>query len=215
MIVLLAKGILSLVLTLAICLLLWQRTRVEHLLNTKKTPWLTLFFVFLRLLPFLGTYVVLGYEPQSDIQYYYPIVSSATKFGMPYRDVYSPYSPFFGYLLAIPLALYDNLRTIMLTLLLFEAATVWLTQRIYLPHLNQGERLFRCLIYYLLPISFVFAALSGQEDVAFWGIALLAVWIWQTRQNAFLGGLALGVGLLLTKATFVLLADSVLSAHPP
>ncbi|MEZ0542557.1 hypothetical protein [Fibrella arboris] len=205
MLILLVKGISSLLLTLAIGLLLWQRTRVEQVLSTKQAPWLTLFFVFFRLLPFLGTYVVLGFEPQSDVQCFYPIVASATRLEIPYVGAYNAYSPFFGYLLAIPLAIYDNIRVIVLTLLLLETVTVWLTQRIYLPQLNQGERLFRCLIYYLLPVSFIFAVFSGQEDILVWGAALAGVWLWQTRQNAFLGGVALGIGLLLTKATFVLL----------
>ena len=205
MLILLVKGISSLLLTLVIGLLLWQRTRVEQLLTTKKTPWITLFFVVFRLLPFLGVYVVMGFEPQSDVQCFYPIVSSATRMEVPYVGAYNAYSPFFGYLLALPLALYDNIRVIVLTLLLLETATVWLTQRIYLPQLSRGERLFRCLIYYLLPVSFVFAVFSGQEDILVWGAALAGVWLWQTRQNAFLGGVALGIGLLLTKATFVLL----------
>ena len=205
MLILLVKGISSLLLTLAIGLLLWQRTRVEQLLTTKKAPWITLFFVFFRLLPFLIIYVFMGFEPQSDVQCFYPIVSSATRFEIPYVGAYNAYSPFFGYLLALPLALYDNIRVIVLTLLLLETATVWLTKRIYLPELGEGERLFRCLIYYLLPVSFVFAVFSGQEDTLVWGAALAGVWLWQTRQNAFLGGLALGMGLLVTKATFVLL----------
>lgn len=205
MLILLVKGISSLLLTLVIGLLLWQRTRVEQLLTTKKTPWIALFFVVFRLLPFLGVYVVMGFEPQSDVQCFYPIVSSATRMEVPYVGAYNAYSPFFGYLLALPLALYDNIRVIVLTLLLLETATVWLTQRIYLPQLSRGERLFRCLIYYLLPVSFVFAVFSGQEDILVWGAALAGVWLWQTRQNAFLGGVALGIGLLLTKATFVLL----------
>ncbi|MEZ0485758.1 hypothetical protein [Fibrella aquatica] len=205
MLILLVKGVTSLLLTLAIGLLLWQRPRVEQWLTTTKAPWLTLFFVFLRLLPFLGVYVILGFEPQSDVQCFYPIVSSATRLEVPYIGAYNAYSPFFGYLLALPLALYDNIRVIVLTLLLLETATVWFTQRTYLPQLTQGERLFRCLIYYLLPVSFVFAVFSGQEDILVWGAALAGVWLWQTRQNAFLGGLALGIGLLLTKATFVLL----------
>ncbi|MBO0949226.1 hypothetical protein [Fibrella forsythiae] len=205
MLILLVKGISSLLLTLAIGLLLWQRTRVEQLLGTKKAPWISLFFVVFRLLPFLGTYVVMGFEPQSDVQCFYPIVSSATRFEIPYVGAYNAYSPFFGYLLALPLAIYDNIRVIVLTLLLLETVTVWLTQRLYLPQLTQGERLFRCLIYYMLPVSFIFAVFSGQEDILVWGVALAGVWLWQTRQNAFLGGVALGIGLLLTKATFVLL----------
>ena len=205
MLILLVKGIASLVLTLAIGLLLWQRPHAERLLNDRKLPWLGLFFVAFRLLPFLFTYVVMGYEPQSDVQCFYPIVKSATRLEIPYAHAYNPYSPFFGYLLALPLAIYDNIRVIVLTLLLLETAAVWLTQRVYLPRLSQGERLFRCLIYYLLPVSFIFSVFSGQEDTLVWGAALAGMWLWQRRQNTLLGGVFMGIGLLLTKATFVLL----------
>ncbi|HEX9958261.1 MAG TPA: hypothetical protein VGA96_13435, partial [Fibrella sp.] len=91
MLILLVKGISSLLLTLAIGLLLWQRTRVEQLLTTKKAPWITLFFVFFRLLPFLIIYVFMGFEPQSDVQCFYPIVSSATRFEIPYVGAYNAY----------------------------------------------------------------------------------------------------------------------------
>lgn len=205
MIILLAKGAASLALTVAILLLLWQRPRVERLLTDRKAPWLTLFFLAFRLTPFVITYFVLGFEPQSDVKYFYPIIASATRLEVPYVGAYNPYGPFFGYMLALPLALWNNLRVIVLSFMLLEAATVWLTQHIYLPRLNRGERLFRCLVYYLLPISFVFSVFSGQEDVLAWGAVLAAVWVWHVRQNALLGGLLLGVGLLLTKATFVLL----------
>lgn len=205
MTILLVKGAVSLGLTLAILLLLWQRPRVERLLTGGKVPWLTLFFLAFRFIPFIITYIVLGFEPQSDVNYFYSITASATRLEVPYVGAYNPYSPFFGYMLALPLVLWNNMRVIVLSFMLLEAATVWLTQRIYLPRLNRGERLFRCLIYYLLPISFVFSVFSGQEDVLAWGAVLAAVWVWHVRQNAFLGGLLLGVGLLVTKATFVLL----------
>ena len=193
-------------LTLVLGGLFWQRNRVEAALAARSLPWITLFFVAFRLVPFLGTYVVLGYEPQSDVkEYFYRIASSALRLEVPYRDVYSPYSPFFGYLLAIPLAVYNNVRVIVLTFLVLETATVWLTQRLFLPAMPRGERLFRCLVYYLLPVSFVFSVFSGQEDVLAWGLSVGAIWVWHQRQNAFVGGVLLGLGLLSTKATFVLL----------
>lgn len=169
-------------------------------------PWLLLFFIALRLVPFLGTYVVMGMAPSSDVQYYYyPVALSASRLEVPYLGAFNPYSPFFGYVLAFPLLIVNNVRVVVLTLLVLEAVAVWFTQRVYQPQFNQGERLFRCLIYYLLPVSFVFAVFSGQEDVMGWTAALGAIFLWQYRRSTFLGGLALGVGLLITKATFVLL----------
>ena len=204
--IVLIKGVTSLLLTLILIGLLWQRTWVEGQLNARKLPWLTLFWVLLRLVPFVVIYVVLGLAPSSDVQYYYyPVASSAARFEIPYTKAFNPYAPFFGYVLSPPLWLLRDPRTIVLTLLVIEAAVVWFTQRVYRPQLNRGERLFRCLIYYLMPVSFMFAVFSGQDDVLGWGVALLALWCWQRWGLAFVGGLALAVGLLITKATFVLL----------
>ena len=205
MLIILVKAAASLVLTVGILLLLrWQKP-VIHYLNTANLPWNGLFFGVLRLAPFLLTYYVLGFEPQSDVQCFYPIVSSATRIEVPYIGSYNAYSPFFGYLLALPLALYDNIRVIVLTMLLFEMGMVWLTQRFFLPGLSRGERWFRCLIYYMLPVSFVFAVFSGQEDVLLWGAVIGAFWLWQRSKNAFWGGVLMGTALLLTKAIFVLI----------
>ncbi|MBO0937252.1 hypothetical protein J2I47_11910 [Fibrella sp. HMF5335] len=205
MLILLVKAVASLVLTVGILLLLSRQKQVERYLESSKLPWNGVFFVLLRLAPFLLTYVVMGFEPQSDVQYFYKIVQSALRLEIPYLRALNPYSPFYGYMLALPVAIYKNSRMIVLSLLLFEMGCVWLTQRFFLPNLSRGERWFRCLIYYMLPVSFVFSVFSGQEDVLLWGAVIGAYWIWQRTQNAFLGGILMGAGLLLTKAIFVLL----------
>ena len=205
MLILLAKAGASLLLCLFLLAALWQRASVESLLKQTRAPWLAIFYVVFRLIPFLIIYVALGFEPQSDVPYFYPIAKSAGRLDIPYRDVYSCYSPFFGHWLSIPLRLFDDLRTIVLTMTLVELGAVWLTVRVYGIGYDRGEQLFRCLVYYLLPVSFVFCVFSGQEDVALWGMGLLGVWLWQRTQYAFLGGVLLGLSLLLTKATFVLL----------
>ncbi len=205
MLILLVKAVASLVLTVGILLLLSRQKQVERYLDSSKLPWNGVFFGVFRLLPFLLTYVVLGFEPQSDIHYYYRVVQSAIRLEIPYQKVLNPYSPFYGYLLALPVAIYKNSRMIILSLLLFEMGCVWLTQRFFLPGLSRGQRWFRGLIYYMLPVSFVFSVFSGQEDVLLWGAAIGAYWIWQRTQNAFLGGVLMGAALLLTKAIFVLI----------
>ncbi len=205
MLILLVKAVASLVLTVGILLLLGRQKQVERYLDSSKLPWNGVFFGILRLLPFLITYVVLGFEPQSDVQYFYKIVLSALRLEIPYLRALNPYSPFYGYMLALPVAIYKNSRMVILSLILFEMGCVWLTQRLFLPSLSRGERWFRCLIYYMLPVSFVFSVFSGQEDVLLWGAVIGAYWVWQRTQNAFLGGILMGAGLLVTKAIFVLI----------
>ncbi len=194
---------------------LQQRNWVEDQLDEPGRGWLFVFWLGLRLLPFLGVYVVLGYRPHSDVsEYYYPISLTALTGGVPYRDVYSGYSPLFGYWLAPFLAVWRDPRSIVLAMLLVEGLAVYLTYRYYHTDESPGQRLFRCLFYYLLPLPFVLCVLSGQEDVILWLFALLAIPFMPAGDSVpnrpdgsgqpFVAGLILGLGMLTTKAVFVL-----------
>ena len=85
-----------------------------------------------------------------------------------------------------------------------ETLAVWLTYRDNDNHEPPGQRLFRTLFYYLLPVPFVFCVMSGQEDVSLWIFALLAGQA-VVAGNSLRAGLWFGLGLLSTKAVFVLL----------
>lgn len=207
-----------------VAFLLWQRPAITRLLQTRQLPWLAIFYAALRLLPFIVTYLILDNKPQSDVDgYYYPIATSAKNFGLVYRDVYSPYGPFFGYWLSIPLRIWQDTRMIVLALTLLEWAAVWLTVREFAPvrlfstpetidnqpiisgesDSDKGDRLFKALFYFSLPVPFVMCVFSGQEDVGLWLLALWAVATWQRRGSPFWGGVLLALGLLSTKAVFV------------
>lgn len=220
----------ALLLTLVLLVVLYQRRWVENRLDTSGWAGLSLFWAGLRLLPFVGVYVMLDYRPHSDVsEYYYPISLTALTGGVPYRDVYSGYSPLFGYWLAPFLAIWREPRSIVLAMLLVEGLAVWLTYRYYHTDESRGKRLFRCLFYYLLPVPFVLCVLSGQEDVILWLFALLAIPFMPSGRAAgavdtsgvdrsgnaspndgayagqpFVAGLILGLGMLATKAVFVL-----------
>jgi hypothetical protein len=216
------KAIVSFVLCAWVGLLLWQRPAITRLLQTRQFPWLMIFYGALRLLPFIITYLILGYEPQSDVQYFYPIIASAKKAELVYRDVYSCYAPFFGYWLSIPFWLWHNNRMTVLTMTVIEWAAVWLTVREFAPNrlskntqpsdnqskkndpidTTKGDRLFKALVYFSLPLPFVMCVFSGQEDVVLWLFALWAVVVWQKR-GPFWGGIVLALGLLSTKAVFI------------
>lgn len=205
MFIVFAKSGISLLLGFVLLIALYNRNWVENQLARPGVPWLFLFWAVLRLAPFLGIYVLLHYEPQSDVRdYYYPIGIGAGAGKVLYRDVYCPYSPFFGYYLAGPLWLWNSTRTIVLTMTVVEALAVWLTYRNNPDREPTGQRLFRTLFYYLLPVPFVFCVMSGQEDVSLWIFAILAGQA-VANGNSFRAGLWFGLGLLSTKAVFVLL----------
>ncbi|MEZ0609539.1 hypothetical protein ACAW74_13560 [Fibrella sp. WM1] len=205
MFILYAKLVASLLLAVILVLVLWQRQRIESELARPNIPWLPVFWLVLRLVPFLVIYVSQGFSPQSDVRgYYYPIAKAAAYGKMLYRDVICPYSPLFGYWLAPFVWLWRDPKVIVLAMTLFELLAVWLTYRELLSPEKRPARLFRCLMYYLLPVSFVFCVTSGQEDVVLWIFALLAGKALANNQS-FRAGLWFALGLLSTKALFVLM----------
>lgn len=205
MFILYAKLVASLLLAAILVLVLWQRQRIESELARPNVPWLPVFWLVLRLLPFLFIYVAQDFHPQSDVDgYYYPIAQAAAYGKVLYRDVICPYSPLFGYWLAPFVGLWQDPKVIVLAMTLFELLAVWLTYREPLSPEKRPARLFRCLVYYLLPVSFVFCVTSGQEDVVLWIFALLAGKALASNQS-FKAGLWFALGLLSTKALFVLM----------
>jgi len=198
------KTAVSVGLGVALLLLLWQRTKVTRLLQQTGVWVLDSCWIVLRLLPFIATYIVMGYQPQSDVAtFYYPIGMSALQGGIPYRDVYSCYSPLFGYWLAPFLSLWSDMRMVVLAMLIVEWLAVRLTFRYYQTQESLGERLFRGVFYYFLPLPFVMSVFSGQEDVILWLFVVVAIPLMQSRPYA--AGLVLGLGMLATKAVFILL----------
>jgi hypothetical protein len=205
MFILYAKLAASLLLAVVLLLIIWQRARIERLLARPGVPWLGTFWVVLRVIPFLIIYVWLDFMPQSDVlSYYYPIGLGAATGKLLYRDVYCPYSPFFGYYIAPFLWLWRSPKVIVLAMSLVELLAVWLTVREPLTPEDRPARLFRSLVYYLLPVSFVFCVMSGQEDVGLWLFTLLAGRA-VARQRGGWAGFWFALGLLSTKAIFVLL----------
>ncbi|GAB3906586.1 hypothetical protein GCM10028803_39150 [Larkinella knui] len=201
-----AKVITSLLVSIVLLVAVFKRSQIESFLDQKSVPWLLIFWIILRLIPFVAVYLIFDFSPQSDVaHYYYRIGSSAKSLEIPYRDVNNPYSPFFGFWMAIPLMLWNNTRSLVLFLTLIELLAVWLTYQTYQDVMPRRERLFRVLFYLLLPVPFVMSILSGQEDVALWIFALLAVVLLKRDGNEYLCGLVLALGILSTKAVFILI----------
>lgn len=180
-------------------LVLWQRPRLTAVFARHPAPYLALFWVLFRLLPFVVIYLIFGQSPQSDLlHFFYPLGKVILQGGLPYRDAQSPYSPLFSTLMAIPVLVWRDPRSVLLFLLLAEGVIVWFTFR----HFKQAEpvpqRMFRCLFYYTLPVPFAMSVLSGQEDALMWGFAAWALIF--VAKRPYLSGLLLGLGLLTTKA---------------
>jgi hypothetical protein len=215
MFIILVKVITSVVLGLWLLLLLSKRLIVSDFLQQhRQKPWIFIFFVLLRLLPVICIYFLMGYEPTSDVKCFYPIALSAYEFKMPYLDVYTCYSPLFGYWLSLPLYVWNDIRVIILFMIFIEWLAVLLTYRLYKVTESPGQRLFRVLFYFSLPVPFVMSVYSGQEDILLWLFALLAIWVWEARKSPFLGGILLALGFVSTKAVFIFLLVPIFLMTP-
>ena len=186
------------------------RDKIEVFFNSFGTLKSFALMAFLgRILPFIVVYIYYGYDAQSDVQIFWKSAQHAAKFELVYRDFDSVYSPFFAYITALPLYFWDAARAITLLMIIIELSVLWLTMKTY-PAENQSSTLFKALIYLLLPAPYIFCVLGGQEDIWMWGFACLVVYAWQRKKSDLVLGIITGLGLLTTKAFFILLLPILL-----
>lgn len=180
------------------------RTTLEQLFsNLGKLKSFLLISVLFRIIPFVIIYIVLHLKAQSDVYIFWKSAQEASKFKLVYRDFESLYSPFFPYITALLLYIWDTAEAVTLTMVLVELLTLWLTLNTFSSK-NQASDLFKALIYLLLPAPFVFCIIGGQEDIWMWGFACLMIYCWQRKKSDLILGIITGLGLLTTKAFFVL-----------
>ena len=200
--------------SITLCLLAFfafkfRRKLEEFFQNSGTLKTFSLLVFLCRILPFIIVYIYYGYDAQSDVQIFWKSAQHAAKLELVYRDFDSVYSPFFAYITALPLYFWDTARAVTLLMILVELLVLWLTMRTY-PSENQPSTLFKALIYLLLPGPYIFCVLGGQEDIWMWGFACLVVYAWQRKKSDLALGIVTGLGLLTTKAFFILLLPLLL-----
>lgn len=163
-------------------------------------------FFFLRILPFFIIYIVFNFDARSDVEMFYESALGAKRFGFVYRDFESAYSPLFAYITALPLFIWNSPKAIILFMIIVECAIIWFTINSY----KSKYALKLGILYLLLPGSFVFSILGGQEDIWMWLFVLLGIYFSKKEKKPFYLGLALGFGLLITKALLVLYIPAIL-----
>ncbi len=198
------KLVLSALLTLLFVGAVWKRKLFQNWQsNHRDSAVLLVAFVLLRVLPFIGIYVILGQEPRNDVPFFYYKAESAFRGLFVYRDFWSYHAPIFSYIISLPLWLWNNPRAIVLLMVLMESLTVAMTYFTYKK--RTPDALLLACLYWMLPASFVFIVLNGQEDIWFWLVTLL-LWRHVTARprNYEVGaGLLFAVGLLCIKVTYI------------
>lgn len=194
--------------SIAFGLAYWRRSQLVNLPEATANRLLVSAFVLCRLVPFVFIYTVLGLEPRSDVPVFYDSASHALRGEMVYRDFWSPYSPLFAYVTALPLIIWHSAKAIVLLMILMEGLAFWLTYRFYRPRLGGLAQLVG-LLYLLLPAPLVFCVLGGQEDIWMWVFGAMSLWMWSRRPDEFQLGLLMAVALLVTKALAILIVAAL------
>ncbi|MFD1142497.1 hypothetical protein ACFQ4C_15330 [Larkinella insperata] len=181
--------------------------RFRHLLSQlsfrQQGPVMLMFFILLRVVPFLIVYVGLKQESGSDVPVFYDAAVHALRGEVVYRDFWTPYSPLFPYITAIFLPFWNSPNAIIFLMILVEGATLWLTWRVY--QAEYRDIFPRMLIYLTLVGPMVLCVLGGQEDIWMWFFGALSALVWQRTQDSLWIGVVMAVALMVTKALPVLL----------
>ncbi len=160
-------------------------------------------FVLFRIIPWLAIFFVAGEAYRGDIPFFFGKAEGALKGGFVYRDFWSYHAPLFSYIIAVPVWIWHDPKAIGLFMVLAEAAILWLTYKTYKE--KNKNALMLSVIYFLLPAGFVNTLIGGQEEVWFWGAALLMWRLTIRKPENFETGLGVlfALTLISIKITFI------------
>ncbi|WAC11020.1 hypothetical protein [Dyadobacter pollutisoli] len=167
-------------------------------------------FVLLRLIPWIGIFLIVNEDPRGDIPFFFYKAEAAKKGGFVYRDFWSYHAPLYAYIISLPVWIWHNSRAIVLFMVLMESGILWLTYQTYKKRTSNALQL--AMIYYMLPAAFMYILVDGQEEVWFWGAALL-IWRFTIKKpvDYEVGiGLLYALALLTIKVTFIFLLPATL-----
>lgn len=193
----LVKVIIALLLSVAVLVLFFSRNRLTPFLqrNETITTWLT--FACLRLLPFIGVYVLLNQEPRSDVDFFFRKAIAALQGKLVYRDFLSYHAPLFSYLISLPLLIWYSAKSIVLLMAVAEFVIAKATLRYY--HTRNRSAILWFVLYYVLPLPFVAMILSSEEDLWMWGFGLITLALPKNNRFSLWAGIVWGIGMLTIK----------------
>lgn len=171
-----------------------NHVRESHLLRSGVIGMTTLKFLACILL-----YVIApGRVVYSDAALYYlPETQRLLQGYLPYRDFPTSYSPLFHALLAPGVWCWNSVGSIVLTMLLFEAMTLFL----YIKTAETSSHLLRwrvAFIYTTSPISYYWIGMTGYNGAIIQFFTMLSLFFIMKGKDAFTGIFA-AIGLLCSK----------------
>lgn len=174
----------------------WQQ---EHELRS-----LSIGFLLFRVAPWIVVFLIANIEPRGDIPFFFGKAIHAKVGALVYRDFLSYHAPLFPYIISLPLFLWHNMKAIVIFMILVETAILFFCYHVYKPQKENALQL--VFLYWLLPATFSYMLIGGQEDNWFSGIALLMLYhIKKNPTNYEVGvGVIFALAMIVTKATFII-----------
>ncbi|MGA0558959.1 hypothetical protein ACO2Q8_20045 [Larkinella sp. VNQ87] len=203
----LVKVIITLLLSLASWLLIRYPAPFRKLLNDRPALTLWASFIGLRIVPFIIVYLIMDFAPRSDTEFFYKKAIGAFNGGMVYRDFLSYHAPLFGYLISLPLYLWNNAKVLIPFMAVFEFAIIWATWQYYEP--KRPDALLMAVLYFLLPMPFIAMVLSSEEDIWFWGVGLITMAYASRKQASLWIGVIWGLSMIIIKSMAIVLVIPV------
>lgn len=200
---LLPKFAISIFCSLFFLTILFNKQKIAGISKNKERQLFLLAIIFARILPVLIIFLWLDYDATSDVKMFHTWAQTAKEGYIVYKDFPAPYAPLFSYITALPLFFYDHPNAILLLMVIIEIVILYFTYIFYSRKTSKFEAFYHSILYLSLPASFVLSVISGQEDVWMWGMVLFALYFYQKTRDDFWVGIALGIGMLVTKVLFI------------
>ncbi|MEO5987867.1 MAG: hypothetical protein ABIU54_06800 [Candidatus Eisenbacteria bacterium] len=141
---------------------------------------------------------LLGHQGVDQLTFFLPQARAALEGGVPYRDFHSAYAPLFAPLLGLTVRGLGMIGPLVLFLLADLGAWRALAAA-------EGEDSEAAWAWCALPMVWYFTVRYAQDE-SLAACCVCFAWWAMRRERAMLAGLALGIGLLITKPLFLLLA---------
>ncbi|MEO6686658.1 MAG: hypothetical protein ABIN24_11860 [Dyadobacter sp.] len=204
--IVLGKLGISLAAIVLLIIVISQRKKISAWLENKSVRVsLIIGWIIFRLIPFVAIYLIANITPTSDVLGFWDEGSKASMGQIVYRDFWSPYSPLYAYFVGIWLKLWYDPKMIVLTMAVMDGVALWVSWHFFRPFQSRGSFLFKALVYLILPGSLVLCIIGAQEDVWMWLFVVLAYLVREKTVRVEWFAVVLGIGLLMTKAIFVLI----------
>ncbi len=160
-------------------------------------------FVIFRVIPWIVVFLIVNEEPRGDIPFFFGKAVHAKVGEMVYKDFWSYHAPLFPYIISLPLFIWHSAKSIVVFMILAETAILWFCYKIYKPMKDNALQL--VALYWLLPATFAYMLIGGQEDIWFSGVVL--VMLFYIRKNPrdyeFSLGLIFAIAMITIKASFI------------